>query len=173
MKKPNWISIVFITTFMLSIVFSFGTNLLSVHSNTIVTIVIILAVIAIGILFDMIGVATLSANEKTFHAMSAQKIKGAKTANKLIKNNVKVSSVCNDIVGDICGIVSGGLGAVLAISLSSSLNINITIMTMIVSAVISSLTVGGKAIFKGIAAKYAEKIVFTISKPLALFEKNK
>ena len=163
MKKPNWISIVFITTFMLSIVFSFGTNLLSVHSNTIVTIVIILAVIAIGILFDMIGVATLSANEKTFHAMSAQKIKGAKTANKLIKNNVKVSSVCNDIVGDICGIVSGGLGAVLAISLSSSLNINITIMTMIVSAVISSLNVATPIISNNIPIAITASIITIVT----------
>ena len=126
MKKSNWIYTVFITTFILSILFSLGTNIISIHSNTIVTIIIILIVISIGIVFDMIGVASLSANEKTFHAMSAQKIKGAKTANKLIKSNVKVSSVCNDIVGDICGIISGGLGAVLALTLADVFSINIT-----------------------------------------------
>lgn len=163
----------FILTFILSIIFSAGTNFISVRSNLTITIIIILAVIAIGILFDMIGAASLTANEKTFHAMSAQKVKGAKTANYLIKNNVKVSSICNDIVGDICGIVSGGLGAVLALDLASKFNINITIITMIVAAIISALTVGGKAIFKSVAIKNAEKIIFNLSKILSIFKKNK
>jgi len=79
-------------------------------------ILIILLVIAIGIIFDMIGASSLTSKESTFHSMNAKKIKGAKETIKLIKNNVKISSICNDIVGDICGIVSGGLGAVLAIS---------------------------------------------------------
>lgn len=173
MKKSNWILIVFVLTFILSIIFSAGTNFISVHSGLVITTIIILIVIAIGIIFDMIGAASLTANEKTFHAMSAQKVKGAKTANYLVKNNVKVSSICNDIVGDICGIVSGGLGAVLALELANKLSINVTIMTMIVAAIISALTVGGKAIFKSIAIKNSEKIVFTVSKLLSILKKNK
>ena len=110
----------------------------------------------IGIIFDMIGVAVLTAKESTFHAMSSKKVKGAKKATKLIKNNVKVASFCNDIVGDVCGIVSGGLGAVLAISISDYLGI--TLATIIVSAIISSLTVTGKAIFKNVAVKKADNI---------------
>lgn len=173
MKKNNWVYLVFLITFILSIVFSAGTNVISVHSNIWVTGIVILIVICIGILFDMIGGASLTANEATFHAMSSQKVKGSKVAIKLIKNNVRVSSVCNDIVGDICGIVSGGLGAVMALTLASTFSVDVTLMTMIVAAVISSLTVGGKAIFKSVAVKNADKIIFTISKIVSLVTKNK
>lgn len=169
MKKQNWNLLVFILSFTLAIIFSFLTNILSNNSGDIFIILIILIVIMIGIIFDMIGVAVLTAKESTFHAMSSKKIKGAKKATKLIKNNVKVASFCNDIVGDVCGIVSGGLGAVLAISLSDYLGI--TLATIIVSAIISSLTVTGKAIFKNVAVKKADNILFIFSKILSIFSK--
>lgn len=169
MKKQNWNLLVFILSFTLAIIFSFLTNILSNNSSDIFIILIILIVIMIGIIFDMIGVAVLTAKESTFHAMSSKKIKGAKKATKLIKNNVKVASFCNDIVGDVCGIVSGGLGAVLAISISDYLGI--TLATIIVSAIISSLTVTGKAIFKNVAVKKADDILFIFSKILSIFSK--
>lgn len=169
MKKQNWNLLVFILSFTLAIIFSFLTNILSNNSSDIFIILIILIVIMIGIIFDMIGVAVLTAKESTFHAMSSKKIKGAKKATKLIKNNVKVASFCNDIVGDVCGIVSGGLGAVLAISISDYLGI--TLATVIVSAIISSLTVTGKAIFKNVAVKKADNILFIFSKILSIFSK--
>lgn len=169
MKKQNWNLLVFILSFALAIIFSFLTNILSNNSSDIFIILIILIVIMIGIIFDMIGVAVLTAKESTFHAMSSKKIKGAKKATKLIKNNVKVASFCNDIVGDVCGIVSGGLGAVLAISISDYLGI--TLATVIVSAIISSLTVTGKAIFKNVAVKKADNILFIFSKILSIFSK--
>lgn len=172
MKKNTWIYQVFLWTFILSILFSYITNLISFNSTTVVTAIIIFIVISIGIIFDMVGASSLTSKEATFHAMASKKIKGAKEAIKLIRNNVKVSSVCNDIVGDICGIVSGGLGAVLAIDLASHLNINLALMTMIVSAIISALTVGGKAIFKSIAIKNSDKILFNISKIICLFKRK-
>ena len=147
-KKNNWIYQVFLWTFILSIIFSYITNLISFNSTTIVTSIIILIVIAIGIIFDMLGASALTSKESSFHAMASKKIKGSKQAIKLIRNNVKVSSVCNDIVGDICGIISGGLGAVLALDIAKTFNINTALITMIVSAIISAFTVGGKAIFK-------------------------
>lgn len=171
MKKNNWIYKVFLCTFLLSILFSFITNYISSHSYIIVMILIILIVISIGILFDMIGASSLTSKEATFHAMNSKKIKGAKKTIYLIKNNAKVSSICNDIVGDICGIVSGGLGAVLAIKLSNMYNINVALLTIGISAIISSLTVGGKAIFKNIAIKNSDKIIFTVGKMLSLFKK--
>lgn len=169
MKKQNWNLLVFILSFTLAIIFSFLTNILSNNANDIFIILIILIVIMIGIVFDMIGVAVLTAKESTFHAMSSKKIKDAKKATKLIKNNVKVASFCNDIVGDVCGIVSGGLGAVLAISISNYLGI--TLATIIVSAIISSLTVTGKAIFKNVAVKKADNILFGFAKIISIFDK--
>jgi CBS domain containing-hemolysin-like protein len=173
MKNKWWIYQVFLWTFVLSIIFGYVTNLISFSSNTIVTFIIILLVIFVGILFDMIGTSSLTSSEAIFHAMASKKIKGAKTAVKLIKNNVKVSSVCNDIIGDICGIVSGGLGAVLAISISEQFNVDVAIVTMLVAAFISSLTVGGKAICKSIAYKNADKILSRCSKIICLFKKEK
>lgn len=169
MKKKSWIIEVFILTFILSIVFSYLTNLVALNSSNIILILIIIMVIFIGIVFDMIGTSVLTAKEATFHAMATKKIKGAKTANKLIKNSVKVSSFCNDIIGDICGIVSGGLGTVLVVELDGS---NSAIIAMLVAAFISSLTVGGKAIGKNIADKNADSIIFAVSKFISIFKKN-
>ncbi|MBE6155323.1 MAG: hypothetical protein E7164_01035 [Firmicutes bacterium] len=172
MKKNTWICQIFLWTFILSITFSYITNIISTNSTTIVTAIIILIVIAVGILFDMLGASCLTSKESTFHAMGAKKIKGAKQAIKLIRNNVKVSSVCNDIVGDICGIISGGLGAVLAIDLANNFEINLAFITMITSAVISALTVGGKAMFKKVAIKNSDKILFRISKIICFFKRK-
>lgn len=171
MKKNAWIYMVFLLTFILSLTFSSITNLISFNSNIYITLIIIIIVISIGIIFDMIGASSLTSKESSFHAKSSKKIKGAKEAIKLIKNNVKVSSVCNDIIGDICGILSGGLGAVLAINLSASFKINITVITIIISAIISALTVGGKAIFKSIAVKNSDQIIFFIGRFISIFKK--
>ena len=169
MKKRNWNLIVFILSFSLALLFSFLTNKLSNNAGNLIMILLILLVIAIGIIFDMIGVAVLTAKESTFHAMSSKRIKGAKRATKLIRNNVRVASFCNDIIGDVCGIVSGGLGAVLAISMSKY--IDVTLATIITSAIISALTVTGKAIFKTVAVKKADNILFMASKLLSIFDK--
>ena len=171
-NKKSWIIIVFILTFLLSLLFSLITNIVSYQFGIIATSVAIVLVISVGILFDLIGAGCLSANEATFHAMSSQKVKGAKTAIYLIKNSDKVSSICNDIVGDICGIVSGGLGAVLAINIATFTNNNAAYITMIVAAIISSLTVGGKAIFKNIAINHADKIIFNVAKVVSIFKKQ-
>ena len=168
--KNKWVTLVFIISFILSAVFSGLTSFLS-DTNVIFLVIIILVVISIGILFDMIGVASLSASEAPFHAMSSKKIKEASTCIKLLKNNSKVSSVCNDIVGDICGIVSGGLGASLTVYLTVSLNMNVLLSTVLVTSFISALTVGGKAYFKTIATKKSDKIILLTGKILKFLYK--
>ncbi len=170
MKKDNWIYKVFLMTFFLSVIFSFISNAITSNANIVVMIIITILVIAIGIVFDMIGTASLTSNEATFHAKSSRKIKGAKESLSLIKNSVKVSSVCNDVIGDICGIISGGMGAMVSISLSKFFGGNIAISSIIVSAIISSLTVGGKAIFKRVAIKKCDDIVFIVGKIKSVFK---
>ena len=168
MKKDNWIYKVFLMTFFLSLAFSFVSNVISSRANIFVMILITLLVIAIGIIFDMIGTASLTSNEATFHAKSSKKIKGSKEALSIIKNSVKVASLCNDVIGDICGIVSGGMGAMVAISLSSIIG-NTVLSSILVSSIISSLTVGGKAIFKTVAIKKCDDIVFLVGKIKSIF----
>ena len=168
MKKNNWIYKVFLMTFFLSLAFSFVSNVISSRANIFVMILITLFVIAIGIIFDMIGTASLTSNEATFHAKSSKKIKGSNEALSIIKNSVKVASLCNDVIGDICGIVSGGMGAMVAISLSSIIG-NTVLSSILVSSIISSLTVGGKAIFKTVAIKKCDDIVFLVGKIKSIF----
>ena len=163
MKKDNCIYKVFLMTFFLSVIFSFTSNVITSNANIFVMILITFLVIVIGIIFDMIGTATLSSNEAAFHAKSSRKIKGAKEAISLLKNSVKVASICNDVIGDICGIISGGMGAMVALSLSNIIG-NTTISSILVSAIVSSLTVGGKAIFKTVAIKKCDEIVFLVGK---------
>ena len=62
----------------------------------------LIIVIAIGIMFDLIGVAVTVGNEEDFHAQASKKIKGAKTSIKMIRNSAKVSNFCADVIGDIC-----------------------------------------------------------------------
>ncbi len=168
-KENNFIITIFILTFILSICFSAVSNVIAASFNEIVLFIIMVVVILIGILFDAIGTAGITAKEATFHSMSSAKVKGAKEALKLIKSGSKISSICNDVIGDVCGIVSGGLGAVLAISLSTRFSLNNTIISVVLSAFISSFTVGGKAIIKNIAMKNADKIIHTVGKVMHLF----
>ena len=168
--KNKWIIQVFVISFILSAAFSGLSTYLS-DFNIILLTTILVIVIAIGILFDMIGVAVLTAKEAPFHARSSKKIKEASSCLKLLKNSTKVSSVCNDIVGDICGIVSGSLGATLTIYLSTKLNMPLIMATILVTSFISALTVGGKAYFKTIATKKSDNIVLMAGKIIHIFQK--
>ena len=171
-NKTKWIITVFLLSFILSVIFSWISTSMADAFNMIILIFITLAVIAIGIIFDMIGVAVLTCKESNLHAKAAKKLKGAKQAIALIKNSTKVSSVCNDVIGDICGIVSGSLGAALTLDIIGIVDVSSVIITVIVTATISALTVGFKAIFKDVAEKNSDAIVFTVGKVLSVFKKQ-
>ncbi len=171
-SNVNWIYKVFLLSFILSILFSGISTVISDTFNEIVLTIIILVVISIGIIFDMIGVAVLTSKEANLHAKATKKLKGAKEAISLLKNSTKVSSVCNDVIGDICGIVSGSLGAVLTLSIANYFHFSTTITTILVTAVISALTVGFKAVFKNVATKNSDSIVFMTGKVISIFKKK-
>ncbi len=166
--KNNWPLKVFILSFILALVFS-GLSTFCADLNVVLLTIILVFVIMIGIIFDMIGVATLTSKEATFHAMSSKKIKGAKESLALIKNSSAVSSICNDVIGDICGIVSGSLGASLVTYIIVTFHANLFTISMLITALISALTVGGKAMSKQIAMKNCDKIVFIVGKMKAIF----
>ena len=172
-NKTKWILTVFILSFILSVIFSGISTAMTENFHTIILVLVILLVIGVGILFDMIGVAVLTCKESNLHAKAAKKMKGAKAAISLIKNSTKVSSICNDVIGDICGIVSGSLGAALTLDIVGVFNASSVIITMLVTATISSLTVGFKAIFKDVAEKNSDAIVYTSGKILSIFKKEK
>ena len=174
MNKDNWIIKAFLMTFFIALFFSTISNVLIEECNNVFVLIILsLLFIAIGILFDIIGTAVLTANIATFHAKSSKKIKGSKEGVYLIKNASRMASICNDVIGDICGIVSGSIGAMLSIYISNKLNISVVLVTLIISSVISSLTVGGKAIGKKYAIKHSDPIIFEVAKLLSKFKKKK
>lgn len=135
---------------------------------------ILLAVIFIGIIFDIIGIAVTSASDIPFHAMAADKIKGAKEGINLIKNAEKVSNICNDVVGDVCGIVSGGISAVIVAGINfGGVSGDSLWVSLLMTGLVSALTVGGKAIGKFFAMSYNSYIVFYVGNILHFFKKLK
>lgn len=172
-KKSNTIWIIKITliTFFVSLLFSGFSEILIPKLNIILGILIVIIFILLGVLFDMVGVAITSADDKPFHAKSSKKIKGAKTAVKLLKKRDKVSSFCNDVIGDICGILSGSAGVTIASSIINQTNFNPFVVTLLITSIIASLTIGGKAIGKSIAIRNNTQIVYTFSKIISCFYK--
>ena len=163
-SKIKWFIQVFITTFILSICFSYiSTNGVS-NLNLVASIIIMIAVIAVGILFDIIGVAVTVANEHEFHAKATKKVDGAKTSIKLIKNAAKVANICADVIGDVCGVLSGAISAMIAAKIAEKTGAD---LQYIISAIVASLTVGGKAIGKEIANKNSTPIVHFVGTMLS------
>lgn len=165
----KWVLKISIIAFTLSIMFSLLSETIMPNVNILVGIIILIAFIALGILFDMIGVSVTAADETPFHSMASRKVRGAKIAVKFKKNADKVSSFCNDVIGDICGIVSGSTGAILALTISNSMNIDPLIVSLFVTAIIAALTIGGKAMGKSIAVNKSNIILYEFSKTVSLF----
>lgn len=165
----SWIIKITVIAFLMSIFFSAISEMILPNVNVVIGVFIVILFIGIGVLFDMIGVAVTSAEEKPFHSMNSRKVKGAKTAVKFIKNADKVSSFCNDVVGDICGIISGSAGAIISTSVSAGYHTDIFITTLLVTAMIAALTIGGKAFGKSIAINKNNIILFEFAKFVEAF----
>ena len=160
-KKNNtkWLLTITILAFIISFTFSLISEMLLSKVNLIIGIIILILFIAIGIIFDMVGVAVTSGRERPLNAMSSKKIQGAKKAVSFKKNADKVSSFCNDVIGDICGIISGSAGVTITATISEIYKLDIFWVGLIITAIIASLTIGGKALCKSIAMKNSYQIV--------------
>lgn len=166
-KTIKWVITIFVVTILVSGMISFASNEIMAQSTIIVAFVILLLIILIGIVFDIIGMAVASADEKPFHSMAARKVPGAQEAIRLLRNAERVSSICNDVVGDICGVVSGSASAAIAAQVLENFSFTWPrIITLVMSAFVAGLTVGGKAIGKTFAIKSCTKIVHSVGKLL-------
>lgn len=172
-KNTKWLITITILAFFISFIFSLISEIALSKVNLIIGIIILITFIGIGIIFDMIGVAVTSTTESPLNAMSSKKIKGAKKAVSFKKNADRVSSFCNDVIGDICGIISGSAGVTITANISNMYNLNLFWVGLVITAIIASLTIGGKALCKGIAIKNSNKIVHFTAKVISIFEKNK
>jgi len=173
-KSSNikWVITVLITTFILSILFSFISTYSISKLNVIPAIIILLLVILIGIIFDIIAVAVTVGDEKDFHAKASKKIRGSRTSIKLIRNSARVANVCADVIGDICGVLSGAISSMIALKLTSDLSLELNIQFLI-SALVASLTVSGKALGKVIAQNNSTKIIHFVGRITSMFSREK
>ncbi len=159
-KTIRWVVTIFLVTILISGVISFASEEIMDGSSMAVAFLILFFIVLVGIIFDIIGVAVTSADEKPFHSMAARKVPGAQEAIRLLRNAERVSSICNDVIGDICGVVSGAASATIAGQLLSNFSFSWPRMVMLImSALVAGLTVGGKAIGKSFAIGSCTKIV--------------
>ena len=159
----RWIATVFFISIVISAVLSMICNELIGHMATFMQFIVLLLIIFIGIIFDIIGLAVATADEKQFHSMAARKIKEGKIGVAMIRNADKMSSVCNDVVGDICGIVSGATAASIAMRVFTDPSISF-FGNLLVTALVSGMTIGGKAVGKYFGMNYSEDILYVIAK---------
>ena len=159
-KTIRWVITIFLVTIFVSGTISYVSDEIMARSSMTVAFLILLAIILLGIIFDIIGVAVTSADEKPFHSMASRKVPGAQEAIKLLRNAERVSSICNDVVGDICGVVSGSASATIAVQILQNFEFTLpNIISLLMSALVAGLTVGGKAIGKTFAIGSCTKIV--------------
>ena len=151
-QKPKavntaWVSLITVISFALSVVMSYISNEALASAGTILSFAVLLLFIALGIVFDMIGVASTSATEKEFHSMAAHRVRG----------------------GDICGIISGATGALIVAHITSGVSAGLKVaVSLLITGLVSALTIGGKAAGKGIAVMCSGKVLALCGRVLSV-----
>ena len=158
--NARWVLTITLISFTMSVAMSYLSNEALASAGTVLSFVVLLFFIALGIVFDMIGVAATSATEKEFHSRAAHRVRGAREAVWMTRNAEKVSSICNDVVGDICGIISGATGALIVTRITAGLGgVRMVLVSLLITGLISALTIGGKAAGKGVAVLCSSRVL--------------
>ena len=164
----KWLIQIILISFTVSVVFTFASSEIMGNAGYISAFAVLAVFIAIGVIFDIIGVAVTTAVPAPFHSMASHRERGAAEALKLIKNAEKVASICNDVVGDISGIVSGSTSAIIAAKLVQDLSAGNILIQLVMSGIVASLTIGGKALGKTLAINSSTTIVLYAGKAINL-----
>lgn len=174
-EKPYvWPIIATLISLVLGVVFAFGAEIVLSDTSVAIAVVLIVVLVALGILFDMMGLAVASCDPVPLCSMASRRVRGARHALTLCRNAHKVSSIFNDIVGDSIGIITGVCGAALALVMAQDLDGMARIAVAVaVSAVIAALTIGGKAAMKSVAIRYSRQIVLFLGKVMAVFRSER
>lgn len=178
MPKPNlnvstsykWTAIVLILSFALSVFFSFVTSAAMESLEIGFAFILLLVIIAVNILFDMIGTAVQSAEEKPFHSLSSRKVPGARESISVIRHAPQLANMCCDVIGDIAGIISGATTALIVAELVAMFNLKGMLPSLILTGLVGALTIGGKALSKGISMQNGNTIVFMVGKIMYFFK---
>ena len=167
----KWITSIFGITIGISATMSLVSNEALSGSGLAVSFVVLLAIVFLGVIFDIIGVAVTAADEKPFNSMAAKKMPEAVVAIRMLRRAERVSSFCNDVVGDICGVVSGSASAVIAARAVVGMQpLWARLLQLLMSAFVAGLTVGGKAFGKSVAMNNSTAIIHTAAKLIYWFK---
>ncbi len=172
----RWSIFIFIVTFILACVFSVVSTTVLEGVGWGIGVLTVFFLVLIGILFDMMGLASAAAQERPFHAIAAERVKGARHAIHIVRNADRFSSICNDVVGDVTGIISGAASTLVVLKFLASVDQNgalvTTIVTVTFTAFVSGLTVAGKAMGKSFAIHFGNPIVLIIGKCFYFLEER-
>ena len=164
-SRSKWLIGIFFLALLISATFSFLSQELLGDASLIGAFAVLLAIIAIGIFFDLLGVAVTAAEERPFHSMASRKVAGSQEAIWLLRNAGKVSSICCDVVGDICGVISGAAAAVVAVEAFVHFKTpSERVFQLLLSALVAALTILGKAFCKQVALENSTAIVFDFAR---------
>lgn len=171
-KSIRWVITIFLVTILVSGVITLVSDELMAVSSMAVAFVILLFIVLVGIIFDIVGVAVTSADDKPFNSMAARKVPGSVESLRLLRKAERVSSICNDVVGDICGVVSGSASATIAAQLMVNFEFSWErLFSLVMSALVAGLTVGGKALGKTYAINSSTKIVHFVGRLIRGFHR--
>lgn len=176
--KPNtnvstsnkWTIIVLILSFTLSVFFSFITSSAMKSLTIFFAFILLLVIIAVNILFDMVGTAVQSAEETPFHSLAARKVPGAKESISVIRHAPQLANMCCDVIGDIAGIISGATTTLIVTELVVMFSLSGMLPSLILTGLVGALTIGGKAMSKGISMQNGNSIVFIVGKMMYFFK---
>ena len=168
-----WPIKIIVITFILSIFFSFLSQVATTNTHLAIAFLLLVLLIVINMIFDTIAVAATACDLAPLLSMASRKVRGSKIAVKLVKNAEKVNSICGDVIGDITGIIIGT--SALSIALTVTINSTDPVRDWVIiglSSVVAALTVGGKSIFKRIAMKNSKEIIMFVARILSIFSRK-
>lgn len=162
----KWTVTVLILSFALSVFFSYITSkaMGALENYIFLALMLLLAIIAVNIFFDIIGTAVQSAEEAPFHSLARRKAKGARESVSIIRHAPQLANLCCDVIGDIAGIISGATTAIIVSVLVTTLGVNSLSLSLILTGIVGALTIGGKAVSKGLAMQNGNAIVYAMGK---------
>lgn len=163
-KEHNkWSLIITLISFFLSASMSFVSSKILEDVQIFIAFIVVLIIIAINIIFDIIGTAVTAADEVPFHAMASRKVYGAKQSIHLVRNADKVSNLSNDVIGDICGVISGTAVAYIIIKIFGESESTLrTVLGLVITGLVAAFTVGGKAWGKAFAIENSNFIIYKV-----------
>ena len=78
--------------------------------------------------------------------------------------------MCCDVIGDIAGIISGATTALIVAELVQMFQLKGMLPSLILTGLVGALTIGGKAMSKGISMQNGNYIVFIVGRLMYFFK---